>query len=87
MNVKELIEILSEFDPDAEVILQKDSEGNGYSPLSGADHDAVYVADANSTWSGTVYDTRWSAYDADMDEDEWEKLLKQKRCVVLVPVN
>lgn len=33
MKVKELIELLQKEDPEREVILQKDSEGNGYSPL------------------------------------------------------
>lgn len=85
MKVKELIMILSEFDQNAEVILQKDAEGNGYSPLAGADHDAVYVPE--STWSGSVYSTSWTADDACMEESEWKKILRKKRCVVLNPVN
>lgn len=31
MTVAELLEILTELDPNTEVILQRDSEGNGYS--------------------------------------------------------
>lgn len=85
MKVKDLIAVLTEFDQSAEVILQKDAEGNGYSPLEGADHEAVYIPD--STWSGTVYNTNWTAEDADMEEPEWKKFLKRKRCVVLFPVN
>lgn len=85
MKVKELIKLLEGFDPKAEVILQKDSEGNGYSPLYGADPYAVYVED--SIWSGEVYDTRWTAEDAGMEEAEWKKLLKKKHCVVLHPMN
>lgn len=85
MKVKELMELLATFDQNADVILQKDAEGNSYSPLQGADHDAVYVAD--TTWSGTVYSTDWTADDADMDEDEWKLLKKRGRCVVLFPVN
>lgn len=69
----------------AEVILQKDSEGNDYSPLAGADNETVYVPD--STWSGTVYSARWTADDACMEEVEWKKLMKRKRCVVLFPIN
>ena len=68
MKVKELMEYLRGFDPEMEVILQKDSEGNGYSPLAGVDDQAVYVAE--STWRGEVYDLGWSAEDADMDEEE-----------------
>jgi hypothetical protein len=85
MKVKELKELLNEFDNELEIILQKDSEGNGYSPLSGADNNSVYIAD--STWSGDVYSANWSADDACMDDDEWEELLKRPRCVVLWPVN
>lgn len=32
MKVKRLIELLKDCDPQAEVILQRDSEGNGFSP-------------------------------------------------------
>jgi hypothetical protein len=85
MKVKDLIAILSGFNENAELIIQKDSEGNGYSPLAGADHDAVYVP--ATTWDGAVFDTKWSADDACMEESEWKKLMKRKRCVVLFPVN
>lgn len=85
MKVKELIEVLQELDPEMECIMQKDSEGNGYSPLAGADPDGIYIAE--TTWSGEVYDSNWSAEDADMDEEEWEVMLKKPRCLVLFPVN
>lgn len=85
MKVKELIAILSLIDPEAQVIMQKDAEGNGYSPLSGADHEAVYVEE--STYSGSVYSTGWSASDACMTEAEWTEVISRPRCVVLYPVN
>jgi hypothetical protein len=87
MKVSELIEALQEMDPDMEVIMQKDGEGNGYSPLSGADPDGIYVAE--STWSGEVYDASWTAVDAGFDgyEDEWEELQKGPRACILFPVN
>jgi hypothetical protein len=85
VKVIDLIRELSALDPDSEVILQKDAEGNGYSPLSEVDGAAVYVPD--STWSGNVYSTEWSAEDASMDDDEWIDMLKKPRCVVLAPVN
>lgn len=85
VKVKELIEALSSLDPNTQVILQKDAEGNDYSPLEAVDQHAVYVAD--TSWSGHVYSTTWSADDACMDVDEWKRLLKRKRCVVLAPVN
>jgi hypothetical protein len=52
MTVRELIAALQGVDPDMMVVLQEDAEGNGYSPLAGAE-PAYYVAE--STWSGTAY--------------------------------
>lgn len=49
MKVKELIKLLQKEDPEATVILGKDAEGNGYSPL-----DCIYngVYQPETTWSG-----------------------------------
>ena len=85
MKVSELIINLKNLNQDSEVILQKDAEGNGYSPLSVIDGDAVYIPD--STWSGDVYDMTWSAGDACMDDDEWRGVQAMPRCVILAPVN
>lgn len=85
MKVKELLAALEGVDPEAEVILQRDAEGNGYSPLSAVDDQAVYVAE--TTWSGDVYSLGWSADDAGVDDDAWVKISSQPRCVVLAPVN
>ena len=85
IKVRELIEQLQEENPEADVILQKDSEGNGYSPLFGVNGDAIY--EPNNAWSGEVFDTKWSAEDAGMPEDEWEKIKQRQRCVVLYPAN
>ena len=52
MKVKELIKELEKYNPEAAVILQKDSEGNGYSPLSDLG-SGVYVAE--TTWYGEFY--------------------------------
>lgn len=70
MKAGELMQLLG-LDPNAEVILQKDAEGNGYSPLAGLDAKCVYVP--NNTYSGEVYE----ASEGD----------KRPRCVVLYPVN
>jgi len=85
MKVKELLEQLKTLDPEMDIIIQKDAEGNGYSPLAGADPDGIYVAD--TTWYGTVYDSNWSAEEAAMDEIEWKELHQLPRCLVLHPVN
>jgi len=43
MNIKQLKESIANLPDEMEVVLQKDSEGNGYSPLKGVDSDAVYA--------------------------------------------
>jgi hypothetical protein len=71
--------------PNMEVILQKDGEGNGYSPCAGAD-TAIYVAD--STYSGEVYDLGASADDNGMDTNKWEAMkLRVPTAMILFPVN
>jgi hypothetical protein len=52
MTVKELKKLLENVDDNRIVILQKDGEGNGYSPLECIDDESNYRAD--STWSGEV---------------------------------
>ncbi len=78
MKVKELIEYLRQCDGEAEVILQKDAEGNGYSPLAGADDEAVYVEE--NSWEGRAVSLE------DLDEEELEDN-SYVPCVVLFPVN
>lgn len=73
ITVADLIAQLQTQTPTDIVVLQKDGEGNGYSPLAGADA-ALYNAD--STWSGEVYRPN--------DEDGPKDGV---RCVVLYPVN
>ena len=86
MTVGELIQILQKMRPDMEVILQKDSEGNDYSPLC-ATEVGIYVP--QNTWSGTVYDTTWTWEEADFESHEkWMDFKSShKWCCVLVPVN
>lgn len=84
MTVAELIVKLQQVDGNRLVILQKDSEGNGYSPLDGADDNAVY--EPLTTWRGEVKmqrltnDLRRQGYS---DEDIGEG----QPCLVLYPVN
>jgi hypothetical protein len=85
MNVRELKEVIANLPDDMEVVLQKDREGNGYSPLEGADSNAVYIPD--STWSGDVYDMNWTANDACMTNEEWEEIKTLPRTLILYPVN
>lgn len=85
MKVKELKEEIANLPDDMEIIMQRDSEGNGYSPLSCVDKDAVYIPE--STWSGDVYSMEWSADDACMEDEEWEEIKRKPRCLVLAPIN
>jgi len=87
MTVKELIEALLEMPQDARIILQKDSEGNGYSPLYAVDGECVYTEESN--WAGSVLSTWWSHEEACFDSaEEWEDFKKaSERVVVLAPVN
>ena len=87
MTVAELIEKLQKLPPDSQVILQKDAEGNGYSPLYAVDGDAIYRPE--TTWYGSVFSTDWTAEDAGFSSSgQWEKFkASNPRCCVLAPVN
>jgi len=85
MKVKELKELLNILPDNMEVILQKDAEGNGYSPLSGGDSDNIYVS--NSSYSGKIYDTNWTADDCCMSEEEHNWIMSKERVLVLYPMN
>ena len=86
-ELKEYIIQLPSYLNECEVILQKDSEGNGYSPLSGVDEHSIYIPD--STWGGDVYSMNHSAEDNCMEEEDWDELKEDptKRCIVLYPIN
>jgi len=85
MTVKELKEAIANLPDEMEVVLQKDREGNGYSPLSYIDSDAVYIP--NNTWSGDVYSMDWTADDACMTDEVWEEIKSKPRTLILAPVN
>lgn len=79
MTVAELIAELSVLPPDTLVIIQKDAEGNDYSPYDGMSTGGKY--EAYSTWSGQVH------YDEDLEEEGEEMPEGAVPCVVLCPVN
>lgn len=74
MKVKDLVAGLSKLDPNLEVVLQKDSEGNGYSPCAGFE-PGIYVPD--STWSGEFHNP------SDVEDEE----ISDINAIVLWPVN
>ncbi len=77
MKVKELIALLSELNPKLEVVLSKDGEGNGFSPLDGHDFGR-YVPE--STWSGEFKSSQHSVEDGGCTA-------KQVNAICLWPVN
>ena len=85
MNVKELREFLQDLPDEMEVILQKDAEGNGFSPLEGLSSDCVYTP--TTTWFGEVHDTKWTADEACMSEEELAEMNSKPRSLILYPVN
>ena len=83
-TVGDLLDYLATQPRDRKVILQKDAEGNGYSPLTEA-AEGMYAA--GSTWSGEVYSTPEEiAADPHMDEEDAAPD-DAERVVVLGPVN
>ena len=80
LKVKDLIEQLQKFDPELPVMSQRDPEGNGYSPLSGADIACYKQID----------DWEWEVYDIDdiqymIDEEYIISEEEVKYCVVVWP--
>jgi hypothetical protein len=89
MTVRELIAILSDMDPDRVVIMQKDADGNGYSPLrdEGVHDDSVYIAE--TTWHGEV---KYAELTPELEscgysEEDCAEPGDGVPCVVLVPIN
>ena len=81
-----MLAYLQTLDPTLPVILQCDSEGNGFSPMSGADATCAYHPD--STWSGEVKPMRDPNKVPADDEDDDEYADKTYTpCVVLYPIN
>ena len=78
---KEVNKISKEFD-NCEVILQIDSEGNGYNEVRGIDPECIKGEDLSE-----IYNGRDTAFDNCMEEDEWEKMKndKKRRVIVVFP--
>jgi hypothetical protein len=87
MTLAELRSALAELDHlpgDTIVVLAKDAEGNGYSPLA-AVNEGMYLAD--TTWSGEHYLTEEQRL-AETDPDDWSEAPDDAvHAVFLGPVN
>lgn len=84
MKVKELKKLLESVDENRIVILQKDAEGNGYSPLSGVDDNCKYNPD--STWSGEVGIEKLTP-ELKKKGFSTEDIGRGKKALVLFPIN
>lgn len=82
-TVRDLINALSRFNQDRVIILAKDPEGNGYSPLAGID-EGLYVP--TSTWAGDMY--YWDSGDHETMQ-LYDEILASggQKALVLGPVN
>lgn len=84
MKVCDLIEELKQLDPDMEVVMSSDAEGNSYSPLSG--YGVGYYVKENS-WSGEWWDEDdLSPLDFDEEKDYYD-IVNQDKAIALFPVN
>ena len=83
MTVKELIEKLKDEDPDRIVVLQKDAEGNGFSPLYSY-WLGSYVAE--TTWYGEMWLEELTEEDIEVGFTE-EDVKQGQKAVSLTPVN
>lgn len=83
MKVKDLIKKLQTVDPELEVVMSKDGEGNSHSPFSDFS-GGIY--EAESTWSG--YFTTW-IYGEDEDGFDTERAAQpdEWNAICLWPVN
>ncbi len=86
MTVGELKTLLSGFPDDYHVVLAKDEEGNGFSPLY--DGDPAYY-EAETTWSGDVYMEEGDALGLDENDPTYHNdiTVESANCVVLWPTN
>ena len=88
-TVGELADYLATQPRDRKVILSKDAEGNGFSPLADAG-ESMYAAE--TTWSGEVHPTpgqlaEWMAAPGSLWTEEDAAPEDAERVIVLGPVN
>lgn len=84
MTVKELKAALAECDDDDFVILAKDSEGNGYSPLYRVSTDDAYAA--TTTYAGQSTPRRLTPELLEQGYTK-EDIMEGVPCITLWPVN
>jgi len=78
MKVSQLMDILENCNPDAEVIMAGDEEGNYYCNIESVDDDLYIDEDGNVGFNSITPELREEGFS---DED----LVVGKECVVLIP--
>ena len=84
MTVEELIEHLEKQDPGRIVVMSKDGEGNGFSPL---DRFSTHAYEAETTWSGEIGLERLTDDLKSAGYEEEDVLENGEPALVLWPVN
>ena len=86
MKVKTLIGMLKSEDPEAEIILQRDKEGNSYSPMGGF-WTGHYVPE--TTWYGTAHLSSLTDEDREIGyaEEDLTNDPNKQDAIFLVPIN
>lgn len=84
MTIAELIVELEKFDPNLQVIMSEDAEGNSFSPFCEV-AESMYFAE--STWSGETFPTPEHIAMSDQYTEEDEAPEGSERVVVLWPLN
>lgn len=82
MKVKHLIETLRFCDPELDIVLQKDPEGNGFYTSVYVDPNGVLVRNGGDI---DVYSSTWTHDEACLEKDEWDRLKSSNRCVIIAP--
>lgn len=81
MTVRELIKKLQYLDDNIDVVLQEDPTNSDGCVNISISYGQILVDDC-------IYDTTWTAKEACMKNNEWEKFKKnQKKCVVICPIH
>jgi len=56
MKVKELMKVLQKADPEKEIVMSMDAEGNGYSMGADVDTTMIFVPDSPGYGRGEIYE-------------------------------
>lgn len=90
MNLKELRDLVNSMPVELDnckIMLQRDSEGNGYESARGVDSECVFTEEDGRRGGYEIYDMKRDAWENGFEDDEWEKLKNDpsKRCILLYP--